>query len=70
MIGIPIDFVRLTTCLQSSNQLNAAKHSGEEFDIRVLMVRNFIDEKKGLDSVSNIQYIIYGNYKCLKRVNS
>ncbi len=70
MIGIPVDCVRLTTYLQNSNQLHTAKHSNEEFDISVLMVRNFVEKKKGLDSEGNIQYIIYGNYKRLKRVNS
>ena len=70
MIGIPIECVRLTTYFQSSNQHHPTKHSEREFDIRVLKVRNFFDEKKELDSEDNIQYIIYGYYKSLKRTNS
>ena len=70
MIGIPVRCISLTANSKGNSKQNITTHFRDEYNIRVLMVKNLDDDKKALDSESNIQYIIYGNYKRLKRMNS
>lgn len=70
MIGIPISCIRLTTIYQCGTMIDGIQPPIPPFDINVLVVRNFEDEKKALDLDNNIQYIIYKNHKQLKHINS
>jgi hypothetical protein len=70
MIGIPINCVRLTTVYQSGTMIDEIQPPNPLFDINVLVVRNFADEKKPLDLENNIQYIIYKNHNRLKHLNT
>ena len=68
MIGIPVRCVSLTTNHKGNCNPNIGLPLRDVYDIRVLIVKNLVDEKKELDSENNIQYIIYGNHKSLKPV--